>query len=360
MMYKGLFTVIVLSLMVGFVSQSEGAAGKDDGRPNVVLLMTDQQYYGVLGSSGNGIVKTPHLDRMANEGARFTQALCATPFCSPTRASLITGQWPHTHGVVHNVNIPNPNKPEKKKGRSPKYGLPGIEDKHTTLDNMLFDRGYKLRHLGKWHLGKITDLRCYRNQADTFGQRGSYGRWLRQQGESVMDRKARPGEVLDKTFKRVFMTEGIAKVHEIWKDEPKRSPQDLSIVGRSAVAPRGQFESWLTGEAIKWLEQNADKPFMLTLSVSPPHALWVAPDPYYSMYDPAKMFIPQSFNDRPEAYKNYQASRMGALLGESNLREYLRCYYGQVTMMDAQFGRLLAKLRELGLDNNTLVIFTSD
>ncbi len=79
------------------------AAEQHGGRFNILFLMTDQQNHSVMGCAGSPIVKTPNLDRLARQGARFTKAICATPFCSPTRASLITGRWPHTHGVVANV-----------------------------------------------------------------------------------------------------------------------------------------------------------------------------------------------------------------------------------------------------------------
>jgi len=352
--------MVVFSLLaLLYAPMAHAARKKTGGPPNVVMLITDQHNYRILGCAGNDMVKTPHLDRLAKEGARFTRAICATPFCSPTRASFITGQWPHTHGIVYNVNI-KVNKTHANKRRAALPELPGIVDEHITLDNLLFDNGYRLRHLGKWHLGYKTDLRCYRNQDNEFGEKGDYRKWLKQQEGPLYDRNPRPGEVLPEPRGRVFLTESMAEAHEIWKDEPKRSPQDLSIIGRSALAPRAQYETFLTDRAVAWLEKNADKPFMLTLSVSPPHALWVAPDPYYSMYDPAEMFLPPSFRNRPGAYGRDQAMRMGFLLEEDNLREYLRCYYAQVTMMDELFGRVMDKLRQLGVEDNTLVIFTSD
>jgi len=99
---------------------------------------------------------------------------------------------------------------------------------------------------------------------------------------------------------------------------------------------------------------------MITWSVSPPHAFWICPDPYYSMYGPDTIPFPSNWTHRPDAYQRPQAARMGKQMGEKCLREYVRCYYGQVTMMDALMGRILDALKEAGQDRDTLVIYTAD
>lgn len=326
--------------------------------PNVLILMTDQQSYGVLGCAGNPLVKTPNLDKLASEGARITRAVCATPFCTPTRASIRTGQWPHTHGLVYNV-APDP-RVERKRPRPRNAQRPGIDDKRVVLDNLLYDRSYRVEHLGKWHLGSLADLHAYRSKAEQDADRVAYAKWLARQGDSVISRDVRPGETFVDEAGGVFVTEAVAKSRDTMSDDPEEGGKEARAIGRSALAPRAQFETWLADRAIDWLAKNAGQPFLLTYSASPPHAPWIAPDPYYSLYDPAKMLLPDSFRDRPAIYRNTQAARMGAAAGEAGLREQLRCYYAQVTMVDDQIGRILAKLKELGLEQNTLVIFTSD
>lgn len=333
-----------LVLLFATVIWSSGAMGAEPGMTrarNVLLLIADQHHHAVLGSAGNSVVRTPNLDQLAREGISVTHATAVTPFCSPTRASFVTGQWPHTHRVLSNVQ----------------EGVEGITDRQTTLDNTLFDAGYKMRHFGRWGIGERTALRAYRDQIGSRQETAEYRRWLEKRKDAVETRAPRPGEVfLDK----LFMTKGMARAHLVWKEDLLRSPQDVSRIGRSPIAARAQQESWLVDRVIDWMEQNADKPFMLTYSAVPPHAPWAAPDPYYSMYDPAKMPLPASFYDRSAIYRDSQPSRMVRLLGEEGVREYLRCYYAGVTMMDELFGRVLGKLRELGLEENTLVIYTSD
>ncbi|OPZ01052.1 MAG: Arylsulfatase [candidate division BRC1 bacterium ADurb.BinA364] len=108
------------------------------------------------------------------------------------------------------------------------------------------------------------------------------------------------------------------------------------------------------------MEENRDRNFMATLSMSPPHAPWICSTKYYDMYDPAEIPLPASFDHKPEDYRGSGAARWGDLLDEECKREYLRCYYGQVSMIDDVFGRVLEALDRLGLKDDTLVIYTSD
>lgn len=332
-------------------------AASVDRPPNILLIMTDQQTVGVMGCSGNPLVKTPNLDRLAAQGARITQAICPTPFCSPTRASIRTGLWPHTHGIVYNV-APDP-KTERRRPRQ-RPGRSGLSDKHTVLDNLLYDKGYAAEHLGKWHLGPLSDLHCYRHKGTEDGDRIAYTKWLETQGEGVFDRTPRPGETFVDESGGIFVRQSTIRARDTLATGPAKMTAEVHAVGRSAIAPRAQFETWLADRAMEWIQKHADRPFMLTFSVSPPHAPWIAPDPYYSMYDPPKMLLPASFAHPAPEYRNSQAGRMAAAAGEGGLREQLRCYYAQVTMMDEHVGNLLAKLHKLGLDDKTLVIFTSD
>src|SRR5262249_25052509 len=90
------------------------------------------------------------------------------------------------------------------------------------------------------------------------------------------------------------------------------------------------------------------------------HEPFIAPSPYYDMYDPASFPLPSTWGERPKEFAKNGAARMGGIYGEAGFREYLRCYYARVTMMDEQIGRLLKTLDDLGIADNTLVLFTSD
>ncbi|MCX6377437.1 MAG: sulfatase-like hydrolase/transferase, partial [Armatimonadetes bacterium] len=137
------FTILFYLAVMIFGADRSVAASE---RPNIIFLLTDDQTIGTLGCYGNKDVITPNLDKLASEGARFTNAVCATPFCSPTRASLLTGLWPHTHGIVQNVAA----------------NRKGLDDTAVATEQILFDKGCYTAQMGKWHLGDTADLRCYR------------------------------------------------------------------------------------------------------------------------------------------------------------------------------------------------------
>lgn len=302
--------------------------------------MTDQHCHSVMGCAGNSIVRTPNLDRLAGEGSRFTNSVCATPFCSPTRASFITGQWPHTHGVVKNVA---------------ETGRAGFNDSVVATEQILFDKGYETFQMGKWHLGDTGKLRCYRKEQDLLHVDG-----YRQSKRALPDgdwSKARRGEI---QIGEVAYTPEMAEFHEKWQTAENRAEQDLSTIGRLLLPREYTYESWLADRCVDLIRRYKDKNFMITYSVSPPHAFWVAPDPYYSMYDPSKFVLPDSWDDRPAVYQNSSAAHFSNELGEKRMREMLRCYYAQVSMVDWCFGRILHALRTEGLEKDTLVVYTSD
>ncbi|NQT89289.1 sulfatase-like hydrolase/transferase, partial [bacterium] len=318
--------------------------GADERPLNLLFLMTDQHHHRVLGCAGNPMVKTPHLDRLAAQGVRFTHAACPVPFCSPTRASLLTGRYPSTMGLWRNI-------------KANKDPLALREPMHTYLHE-LASRGYQCHQLGKWHLGNQADLKCFVDgQKDVDGPKRLLVERRRAAGQGVRDAGPRKGEEL---VGDVFMTKATAKAHAIWKDEKRRSPQDLSIIGRSRTKPEFHYESVLADYCVELLRRHRDEPFAITWSVSPPHALWVAPAPFYDLYDPAKIELPANWKDDLKQWSPTQAYRLAKLFGEAGVREYMRCYYAQVSMMDWCVGRILDELDRLGLADRTLVIFTSD
>ena len=307
-------------------------------RFNILFLITDQHNHSVLGCAGNPIVKTPNLDKLASQGARFTNACCATPFCSPTRASLLTGMWPHTHGITQNIA-----------GKKT-----GLDDKTVATEQILFDKGYFTNQMGKWHLGDISSFRCY--DKDSTGQlKDEYRDYLAALPKDKWP-KLKPGEV------KVGEVAMLPEMDEVRKKDTAggKNPDEVSKIGRLLVPPEHTYESWLTDRCIGLLKKHKDDNFMITWSVGPPHAPWICPEPYYSMYDPAKMPLPKSWEKCPPEYKTSRATQMGRQMGEKLVREQMRCYYGQVTMVDSYVGRILKALSDEGLEKNTIVVYLSD
>ena len=129
---------LVTAALGGISVQPEALRGRSDAarRPNILFIMCDQLSAHAL-SCYDGPVPTPHIDSIARKGVRFTQATCTTPYCSPTRASIITGVYPHAHGIVLNAN------PRRQQG---------IGAGDVTTESLLNEAGYETHHYGKWHL----------------------------------------------------------------------------------------------------------------------------------------------------------------------------------------------------------------
>ncbi len=330
------------------LAASRGVAGAAERPLNVLFLLTDQHHAGVLGCAGNPLVQTPHLDRLAAAGVRFATAYCPTPFCSPTRCSLLTGNYPHANGMVRNIDG----------GQVACTDPLRLVEPLVTWQHRLAEHGYRCHHLGKYHLGNPAELRCFpTGRADQEEPAKRLHARRREAGDAAFDAGPRPGEEL---VGNVFLTASQAAVQRAWAQDPKRTPQDVSIIGRSRFRAAYHLEEHLADYTAELLRGYREQPWSLTLSVSPPHALWVAPAPYYDQYDPAAFTFPASWTDRRERDAGGQARRLAERMGEANVREYFRCYYAQVTWMDALFGRVLAALDESGQADRTLVIYASD
>ncbi|NQT54119.1 sulfatase-like hydrolase/transferase, partial [bacterium] len=246
---------------------------------NLLFLMTDQHHHGVLGCTGNPLVKTPNLDRLAAQGARFTHATCPVPFCSPTRAAIVTGRYPSTLGLWRNIQ-----------GRDDPLRL---REPLRTYLHQLAARGYRCHQLGKWHLGHVRELSCFaEGRQDVDAPQQMLVQRRQAAGRDKLDPGPRANEVL---VGNVFMTKAMAARHRVWRDEKRRSKQDLSIIGRSQMKPEFHYESVLADYCIQLLRRHRDEPFAINYSVSPPHALWVAPARFYDLYDPAAFTLPKSW-----------------------------------------------------------------
>ncbi len=325
----------------------QAVPGKDaDGRRlNVLVLMTDQHHAAWLGCAGHPVVKTPHLDALARRGVRFTQAFVPVPYCSPTRAALVTGLYPSSLGIGRNID----------KGDDPL----ALREPRQIYQHQLAALGYHCYQLGKWHLGNTDDLKCLAGSSEA--EKRAHVRHNQQRrikGAELCDAGPRAGEA--ELVGDIWLRTGVAESHRKWLQELNTPKQDVGIIGRSRLKPEYAIESELAGECIDLLRKHRDEPFAITYSVSPPHAPWVAPAPYYDQYDPQQMPLPATWTQPQAESAKTPSARMGNIYGEGGVREYLRCYAAQITMMDACFGRILGALDELKLTDRTLVIFTSD
>lgn len=276
-------------------------------KPNIVFFLADDLGQQDLGSYGSTYHETPNLDRLAEDGARFTDAYAACPVCSPTRASILTGQWPQRTGVTDYIGAASPEKWPRNTILRPAPYTDRLALDAPTLAKALKSAGYATFFAGKWHLGPE-------------------GWWPEDQGfDHNLGGNERGGPY---GGKRYF--------------SPYGNP-------RLTDGPEGEhLPDRLASETAKFIEANKDRPFFAYFS-------------FYSVHTPLMA--------REDLRKKYERKRARLGLEPKWGREHTRdvrlvqehaVYAGMVEAMDLAVGKVLAKLNELGLAKNTLVIFTSD
>jgi len=328
------------------------AAGKkeeESKRPNVLFIICDQLNPAALSCYG-GPVSTPNIDRIAAEGVRFDQATCPTPFCSPTRASIITGTYPHAHGITVNVGrLERPKRPS----------MEGIRVDDVTTERILNEAGWATNHYGKWHLWQ-DDLPYY---PDMFRPAQEYAR--------EMDAVFRRVRGTDRSgwmewYNWALPVDVAPEYRRAVQSVPAdrwSNPQYLDFIGKMGrlKLPLEQNLDVRVGDlSVERIKANAGRPFMLTCSFNMPHDPNVAPSPYYEMFRPEELKLPPNRHAREERFEKQWSRQIIANLGEAGLREFLRVYYAMVKMVDDQVGRLLAALDETGRTDDTAIVFTAD
>jgi arylsulfatase A-like enzyme len=339
-------------------------------RPNVLLIMTDQHRGDALGCAGNPVLRTPALDRLAREGARCARAYVQNPICMPSRASLFTGRYVRSHRVWTNgVCLP----PEE-----------------VTLAHVLGAAGYRTAAVGKLHFtptggppgpGRYEAQAAWRDPAPAaalddwsgpyYGFQtvqlalghnapgGHYGRWLRREHPEALP-----------LFDRAAALRPPSGAPESWKS-------GLPVAQHSST--------WVADTTIDFLRRQVGPdgpdaagrpgaPFFAVCSFPDPHHPFAPPAPWADAYDPAAVPPPvrrAGELDRlpPHFREHFRGawSRRGSTppahpdgLPEAQVREIIAHYYGMISLVDDNVGRVLGALDALGLAADTLVLFTSD
>jgi len=329
-----------------------------DRQVNLLFIMTDQQRYDALSVAGNSVLETPNLDRLAEQGAWFRNAYTPCAVCGPARSSILTGH------IVEHTGV-NTNAKTYYYDEEPVMTMP-------TFDEILDKNGYHCEYYGKWH--SITaHTKVYKNPKQESeeghsvfahgGQRYVYMDYL---DRHVPVRPLKPGELYDTFTGRPYETDPLDKYHGMSPEEfaelnPRRIQPDLH--GRLMIPAEHTFTAFQARETIDAIERLKDSVFSITCSFHFPHAPMLPADPYYSMYPAEEMTPPVSIQDMMD---NSPYRRANGRLGLPEyadpdlIRYQISNYYGLVKELDDWIGKILDKLDELGLSENTMVIFTSD
>lgn len=258
-------------------------AGLDASRPNIILVMTDDQGYGELACHGNPIIQTPYLDQLHAESVRFTD-FHVSPTCAPTRASLMTGRHEFRSGVTHTI-----------------YERERLSLSATTIAEVLKDAGYTTGIFGKWHLGDEAPYQPEKRGFDEVFIHGGGGI-----GQTY------PGSC---------------------GDAPGNTYFDPAILHNGTfVKTKGFCTDVFFGQALDWIEARSkqDRPFFAYITPNAAHSPYVCPEEYERPYLEAGLAKPDA------------------------------AYYGMVTNIDDNMGRLMGKLGEWNLSERTLLIFMTD
>lgn len=307
-------------------------AAKNVDKPNIIFILCDDMGYGDLGCYGQKYIQTPNLDRMAEEGMRFTQAYAGSPVSAPSRASLMTGQ--HTgHGHVRGNREYWRNSSMTSYGEVQDYTVSGQEPydpNHIILPEVMKKNGYTTGMFGKWAGG-------YEGSCSTPDKRGVdeyYGYVCQYQAHlyypNFLNRFSKSKG--DTATVRVVMEENV-KYPMYGEGYEKRTQYSADMIHQ---------------EALKWLDaQNGEQPFYGLFTYTLPHAELAQPNDSI-----LKNYKKKFFSDK--TWGGSKGSRYNPV-------EHTHAHFaGMITRLDAYVGEILAKLKEKGLDDNTIVIFSSD
>jgi arylsulfatase len=285
-------------LLIVFIVFNSCISPIENKKPNVIIIMTDDQGFGDLGINKNPNIITPNIDQFASESVQFDNFF-VSPVCAPTRASLMTGRYSLRTGVRDTYN-----------------GGAIMSNTETTIAEILKEADYSTGIFGKWHLGDNYPFRPSEQGFD----------------ESIIHLAGGIGQVGDFTNYYKGNTSYFDPI--LWKNN-KKNQYD------------GYCSDIFAENAVKFIEKNKNKPFFCYLSFNAPHTPLQVPKKYYNMYkdlDPEVGFMDESL-----------ASKMS-----EKDKEDARRIYGMVTNVDDNVGKVLNKLTELGIEEETIIIFMTD
>ncbi len=327
-------------------------------KPNLLFIMTDQQRWDALSIAGNTVLQTPNLDRLARQGAYFTNAYSPCAVCGPARSSVLTG---HT---VENTAM----KTNELAYYVQQEGLMTMP----TFDEILSDQGYHCEYYGKWHSqSSHTDIyknpvRADKKGRSVFGPGGQKFIWLDYLEEKEPKRELQAGQFYDNMSERPYRPDPLDKYHGKTYDELKAMNENHvqpDQHGELLMDKENTLTAFQAKQTIEAIERLKDKPFSITCSFHFPHSPVTPTEPYYSMYPPEAIEPPASIDDdmSNSPYSNANGrKRLPEYRDKQKIKYMISNYYGLIKEIDDWVGAIFKTLDRCGVADKTLVIFTSD
>ncbi|MHC4425280.1 MAG: sulfatase family protein [Planctomycetota bacterium] len=300
------------------------------GRPNILLLFSDQHHAGVMGCAGHPSVRTPNLDRLASQGVQFTRAYCPDGICVPSRASMFTGLYPRTTGVIYNSDAPP---------------HPG---RLHPLHSLLRANGYLTGCFGKRHFPRGL------NEADWDASCTTINPKLDPSDENYLDWIKDRGE------------------YDSHNRDFKESHRASLMAHISRTSPENRTTAYAADKSIDFIRRanREGRAFFCWSSFIYPHQPYTPLERWAELYDLDKIELPGNISEPvenlPQRMREWRTRTKPpwncgtAAKDHAIYRRYIACYYALVSEVDHHIGRILSALADLGLAENTIVIYSSD
>lgn len=346
---------------------------KSSKRPNILLITSDQQHWDTLGAFNNEI-STPNLDRLVHEGTTFSRAYCPNPTCTPSRASIITGMYPSQHGAWS-------------------LGTKLLEDRHFVGEDFK-KANYQTSLIGKAHFQPLRSTEEY-SSLEAYPTLQDLEYWRNFNGpfygfDHVELTRNHVNEAHVGQHYALWMEE---KGLKNWKDYflPPTGNMDPETSFKWPIPEEFHYNTWIAERSNALLEEykHQDDNFFLWASFFDPHPEYLVPEPWDTMYSEKKITVPEmvqgEHDDNPphfaktqeenpdfsylqesgfaiHGYRSHHYYEYGSKFKVTNddKMKIVTTYYGMISMMDKYIGKILDKLEELGIAENTIVVFTTD
>lgn len=317
---------IAFIFLLGFAIHGFSQSTKIKEKYNVLFIIADDLTATALSSYENTVSKTPNIDRLAAGGTRYTSAYSQYPVCGPSRASLMFGYYPNATNTYGYVS-----------------GRENVGSQRQSWPQLFKDNGYYTARVSKiYHMGVPTDIEKGSNGQD---DEASWTERFNSQGPE-------------------WQAVGEAELvqNNPYGDKPRKGGNVMTIV-KADGDDLAHSDGKTAEKAMELIREHKKDPFFLAVGLVRPHVPFVAPKAYFDAYPHEQMVLPpkveNDWDDIPARGINYVTSVNGEM-SEEQEKKAVAAYYASVAYMDAQVGKILDTLKEEGLEDNTIVIFTSD